>query len=199
MHSEKFLAHIARHVRLSQGEIELLLSKVVFRTYLKGQFVVQAGDVCKHQNYVLSGCLKSFSVDRDGQEHIATFAIQDWWTGDLGSFITQQPADYNVQCIEKSELVQIPHESMELLFAEIPTLERFFRILIQNSYVATQRRLIDRMSLHAKELYLQFCETYPEMHQRIPQYMIASFLGITPQFLSKIKRQIARGEQPPKS
>lgn len=191
---EKLFQHITQYAPLSPHEKAIITAKVSLRKFLKGQFVVQAGDVCSHQSYVLSGCLKSFSIDDEGQEHIVSFAIEDWWTGDLGSFITQNPADYHVQCIEPSELIQIPYDNMEMLFSEVPALERFFRVTIQNAYVATQRRVVDNMSFNAREKYLHFEEKYPELIQRVPQYTIASYLGITPQFLSKIKRQLGQGK-----
>lgn len=191
---EKLFQHITQYAPLSPHEKETIASKVSQRKFLKGQFVVQAGDVCSHQSYVLSGCLKSFSIDDEGQEHIVSFALENWWTGDLGSFITQNPADYHVQCIEASELIQFSSHNMEVLFSEVPALERFFRITIQNAYVAAQRRVVDGMSFNAKEKYLHFEAKYPELIQRVPQYLIASYLGITPQFLSKIKRQLGQGK-----
>ena len=118
------------------------------------------------------------------------FAIENWWTADLGSFITQTPADYNVQCLENSVLAQLSYEDLRQLYLQIPKLERFFRIIIQKAYVASQKRLINNLSLPAKERYLQFREQYPQIEQRVPQYMIASYLGITKEFLSKIRSQL---------
>ena len=191
MDHNAFLSHIRNFVQLSEAEAESILSVVRHRKYRKGQYVVQAGDICKEQSFVLSGCLKVYQVDQNGKEHVVAFAIENWWTGDLGSFIAQKPADYNVQCLEDSELIQFPFEHMEELYDKVPVLERFFRLHIQRSYVAAQRRVVDRMSIPAKELYLQFADKYPELNQRIPQYLIASYLGITPQFLSKIRRELS--------
>jgi len=133
---------------------------------------------------------QNFYIDNEGQEHIVMFAIENWWTADLGSFIEQSPADYNVQCLEKSVLAQLSYDDLEQLYLQIPKLERFFRIIIQKAYVATQKRLINNLSLPAKERYLQFLDQYPLIEQRVPQYMIASYLGITKEFLSKIRSQI---------
>ena len=191
MDKNAFLSHIRTFVQLSETEAEAILSVVRSRKYRKGQYVVQAGDICKEQSFVLSGCLKVYQVDRNGKEHVVSFAIENWWTGDLGSFIAQRPADYNVQCLEDCELIQFPSEHMEELYEKVPVLERFFRLHIQRSYVAAQRRVVDRMSIPAKELYLQFAGKYPELNQRIPQYLVASYLGITPQFLSKIRRELS--------
>ena len=175
---------------MTAREQAVFLSKVKFRKYLKGQFVVQNGDICRHESFVLSGCLKTFYIDNDGHEHIVMFAIEDWWTADLGSFISQTPADLNVQCLEDSELIQISYNDLQQLYIEIPKLERFFRIIIQNAFVAAQKRIINNLSLPAMERYIRFRDQYPKIEQRVPQYMIASYLGITKEFLSKIRAQL---------
>lgn len=190
MDTKPLLDYITRYVDLTSEEEALLLSKVKLRKYLKGQYVVQNGDICKYESFVLSGCLKTFYTDQDGQEHLVMFAIENWWTADLGSFITQTPADFNVQCLENSELAQISFEDLEQLYHQIPKLERFFRIIIQKAFVASQKRVVNTFSLPAKERYLAFRTQYPQIEQRVPQYMIASYLGITKEFLSKIRNQL---------
>jgi CRP-like cAMP-binding protein len=190
MEIESLLKYISRYIDLSEQEISILSEHTKIRDYLKGQFIVQQGDVCKYESFVLSGCAKTFFIDQDGNEHVVMFAIENWWTADLGSFITQQPADYNVQCLEKTKVVQFSHESLELLYTQIPKLERFFRIIIQNAFVASQKRVIRNLSLTAKERYLIFRRQYPDIEQRVPQYLIASYLGITKQFLSKIRAEL---------
>lgn len=187
---QPLLAHIAKYIQLTDEEQSLFISKIKIRKYLKGQFVVQQGDVCPHENYIISGCLKTSHIDLEGHEHIMMFAVEDWWTGDLGSFITQTPSTYNVQCLENSELAQIFYQDLQVLYQEIPKLERFYRLLIQNAYVASQKRITNNLSLAAKERYLQFRQQYPQIEQRVPQYMIASYLGITKEFLSKIRSQL---------
>lgn len=189
MKNNALLSYISNHIILTPGEEELLLSKVRTRKFLKGQYVSQGGDISKYINFVISGSLKSFHLDREGNEHILAFAIEDWWIGDLGSFATQKPADYSIQCIENCELAQLSYEDLQFLYTEIPQLERFFRIIIQNAYVYFQRRIIDNLSLTAKEKYLNFIKQYPQFEQRVPQYMIASYLGFTPEFLSKIRKE----------
>jgi CRP-like cAMP-binding protein len=193
MDLQPLFSYIARFVLLTPGEESLLASKVKTRKYLKGQFVTQNGDVSRYENFVLSGCLKTFYIDNDGQEHIVMFAIENWWTGDISSFITQTPSDYNIQCLENCVLAQIYHDDLEQLYLEIPKLERFFRLIIQNAYVAAQKRIVNGFTLAAKERYLVFREKYPEIEQRVPQYMIASYLGITKEFLSKIRSQLMLG------
>ncbi len=188
------LHYIDNYVSLTQTEQDFLESKVTVRNYLKGQYIVQQGDVCKYECFVLSGCTKTFYVDKEGQEHIVMFSIEDWWTSDMGSFITQTPADFNIQCIENTELVMFSYDNIETIYKGIPKLERFFRQIIEKAFVASQKRIVRNFSLTAKEQYLFFREQYPKIEQRIPQYMIASYLGITKEFLSKIKSQLIQGQ-----
>jgi CRP-like cAMP-binding protein len=187
---KSFLDYIRQYVELTAEEEKILLSKAKGRKFLKGQYVVQNGEVCKCESFVSSGCLKAFYIDNEGQEHIIMLAIENWWIADLGSFITQTPADLNVQCIENCELVQIHYNDLQLLYLEIPKLERFFRIIIQNAFVAAQKRIINNFTSPAVDRYLQFRNQYPQIEQRVPQYMIASYLGITKEFLSKIRGQL---------
>lgn len=190
MEVQPFLDYIRKYVDLSGEEESLLLSAFKIRRYRKGQFVVQQGDICRYENFVLQGCLKTFYTDDTGQEHIIMLAVENWWTGDLGSFLTRQPADYNVQCIEDSLLVQLTYESFEQLYETVPKMERLSRIIIQKAFVASQKRLVNNFSMPAKERYLLFRSQYPQIEQRVPQYMIASYLGITREFLSKIRHQL---------
>ena len=191
---QPLIDYINRHISLTPHEEEVLRANVRLRKYLKNQYVVQQGDVCKYESFVIKGCIKTFYLDEAGSEHIVMFSVENWWTADLGSFITQTPADYNLQCLENCLLAQISYDVIEHLFDEIPKLERFFRIIIQNALVASQKRIIRNLSLSARDKYLAFKEEYPEVEQRVPQYMIAAYLGFTPEFLSKTKKQILLSE-----
>jgi CRP-like cAMP-binding protein len=184
------LKYMSNYITLTQEEEKFLVSKVLYKKYLKGQYIVQQGDVCKYSGFVVSGCTKTFYVDEEGQGHIVMFSIEDWWASDMGSFVTQTPADFNVQCIENTELIIFSHDTIEELYSEIPKLERFFRQIVEKGLAASQKRIARSFSLSAKEQYLHFRNQYPKMEQRIPQYMIASYLGITKEFLSKIKSQL---------
>jgi len=191
MQLQPLLDYISKHIDLSREEEAFLISKVICRKYLKGQYVVQQGDICKYECFVLAGCTKMFYLDDDGQEHIILFSIEDWWTSDMGSFITQTPADFNIQCLENTELVMFSYDIIEELYDKIPKLERFFRQIIERAFVASQKRIVRNFALTAKERYLYFRNQYPKIEQRIPQYMVASYLGITKEFLSKIKSQLS--------
>lgn len=189
--AQPLLDYINKHVSLTKDEESTLLSHITFRKYLKGQYILQQGDICRYECYVISGCTKTFYLDDDGQEHIIMFSIEDWWAADMGSFIDQTPADFNIQCLENTELVMFSYDTIEDLYIKVPKLERFFRRIIEKAFIASQKRIVRNFSLTAKEQYLHFRQQYPEIEQRIPQYMIASYLGITKEFLSKIKSQLA--------
>ncbi|TYA71637.1 Crp/Fnr family transcriptional regulator [Seonamhaeicola marinus] len=189
--AKPLLNYISNHVNLSDSEEDELIAIINYRKYLKGQYLVQQGDICKHSSFIISGCARTFFVDDKGQEHTIMFAIEDWWTSDIGSLITQSPADYNVQCIEDTEVIQFPYDIQEALYLKIPKLERLFRKMLERAFVASQKRIVRSFSLTAKEQYIHFKKQYPKIEQRIPQYMVASYLGITKEFLSKIKSQLA--------
>ncbi|WP_100614702.1 Crp/Fnr family transcriptional regulator [Confluentibacter citreus] len=190
MKIEPLLKYINKYVSLTQEETDFLVSKVIYRKYLKGQYLAQQGDVCKYSCFVISGCTKTFYMDEEGQEHIMMFSIEDWWTSDMSSFINQTPADFNIQFLENTELIMFPYDVIEDLYLQIPKLERFFRQIIEKAFIASQKRLVRNLSMTAKDRYIYFRDQYPQIEQRIPQYMVASYLGITKEFLSKIKSQL---------
>ncbi|HLV70700.1 MAG TPA: Crp/Fnr family transcriptional regulator [Xanthomarina sp.] len=194
MNYKPLLEYFNAYSELTPDEIDIIQENSTYRKYLKGQYIVQQGDICRFKSFVIKGCLKTFYVDHEGQEHIVLFAIENWWTADLGSFFTQKPADYNIQCIEDTEVIQFSFDKMELLYENIPKLERIFRIIVENAYVASQNRIISNFSLPAKDRYIEFKNRYPQIEQRVPQYMIASYLGVTKEFLSKIKSQIIQNQ-----
>jgi CRP-like cAMP-binding protein len=194
MNNKPFLEYINKIISLTAEDDTILLSKIVHRTYLKDQYITQQGDVCRTVNFIISGCTKTFYMDGEGHEHIVLFAIEDWWTSDLGSFITQAPADFNVQCIEHTELIQFTYKNLEELYKEVPKLERLFRKIVERAFVASQKRIIRNFSLTVKERYQIFKKTNSKIDQRVPQYMIASYLGVTKEFLSKIKSQIIQNQ-----
>lgn len=190
MNLSPFLAYCKQHISLNEQEIELLEGKSRYRRYRKGQYVVQQGDVCKMSNFVISGCLRIFHLDDDGREHTLMFPHENWWASDLGSFLSQTEAEYYIQCLEPVELLQFSHDSLNQLYKDIPKLERLFRIISQNAIVTLSKRIVMSYSLSAKEKYLAFQLDYPQIGQRVPQYMIASYIGVTKEFLSKIRNEL---------
>lgn len=192
MNEEFFFKYLSEFISLTDEEKDILVPLLKHRKYLKGQYIVQQGDNCIYNSFVIKGCLRTYHVDSQGQEYIIRFAIENWWTADMGSFINNTPADYNVQCLENTEVLQFSYNTLQKIFDLIPKFERFFRIIIQNAFVASEKRIVTNFSLDAKERYLIFSRLYPQLEQRVPQYMVASYLGITKQYLSEIRNQITR-------
>lgn len=191
MDTQLILKNVSRFITLTDEERDYFVSIMRPRTYRKRQYVVQAGDVCKYENFVTKGCLRSYFVDDNGFEHILQFAIEDWWIGDMASFITQTPAMLNVEAVEDTELIQILKVDLNALFDKYPKFDRFYRELIQKSMITQQKRILSNISLTAEQRYLAFRSQYAFLEQRLPQNYIASYLGITPEFLSKIRKKIA--------
>ena len=187
---------ITEKIPLSEEEFEVCKALFTPRKVRKKQFLLQEGDVSKYQIFVNKGLLRSYTIDDKGAEHILQFALEGWWTADLYSFFTEEPSLFNIEALEDSELLLINRPSWEALLEKLPVLERYFRILIQNSLIATQRRLMESLSETAEKKYLKFMQLYPESIQRVPQHMIASYLGITRETLSRLRRDIASGRPP---
>lgn len=186
------LANVSKHIELDDKERDLFLSILEPKVLERRKVYLRQGTVCRYVAFVLSGALKSYKVDDEGKEHILNFAVRDWWIADLYSFISQKPAVLNIETIEESEVLLLSQKDQEMLFGKIQKFERFFRVLVENALVASQQRLIDNMSLTAEERYLQFIKKYPSIPVLVPQHSIASYLGITPEFLSKIRKRLAR-------
>jgi CRP-like cAMP-binding protein len=188
---EQLKAALNRHISLTDVEFEHFVSHFTERKIKRRQFVLQQGEVSKHLYFVIKGCLRSFETDNAGKEHIIQFSIEDWWVSDMVSNFTQTPSQLNIECLENCELLQIEQQKLEQLFIAIPKLERFFRIISQNALVVAQRRLLSVMSKSALQRYLEFSDRYPQFMQRLPNHHIASYLGITPESLSRLRKEYA--------
>lgn len=183
------LSNVARYISLTEAEKKFFISIMRLRKYRRKQYVLQAGDVARFENFVVKGLLRAYTVDNKGHEHIAMFAMEGWWISDLYSFLTETPATQNIDALEDTEILSIEKPDLEKLYGEVPKFERFFRIILQNAFVAHQRRIISGISETAETQYLSFIKKYPSLEQRIPQHQIASFLGITPETISRIRKQ----------
>jgi CRP-like cAMP-binding protein len=178
-------------IELSEEEKELCKTFFTPKKLRKRQYILQEGDVCKNIAFVEKGMLRSYSIDEKGNEHIVQFAFEGWWISDQYSFLTGEPAQYNIDALEDSELLLLSKQAEEQLLRKMPKLERYFRILLQNSLIAMQKRLISSFSESAEERYNKLIEVCPSIPRRVPQHMMASFLGITPETLSRIRKQVA--------
>ncbi|MEQ8927954.1 MAG: Crp/Fnr family transcriptional regulator [Fulvivirga sp.] len=186
------LQNVARFIDLTDEEKDLFKSLLKRGSAKRKEFVMRPGKVMKYEYFVTKGCLKVYSLDRNGVEHVSMFAIEDFWTGDMASFMLQQPSTYFIKALEDSEFLMISKESFERLFDEIPKFERFYRNLYQRSLVSYIQRTNEGISLTAEERYEIFLSKYPHIANRIKQKDLAAYLGITPEFLSMIRSKMSK-------
>ena len=188
---ELLFTKIDEKVKLSDEEKELSKSFFLPKKLRKKQFLLQEGDVCRYIAFVEKGMLRSYTVDEKGGEHIVQFAFEGWWIADQLSFLTGEPSPYSIDVLEECELLLLTKAAEEQMLERIPKMERYFRILLQNSLIATQRRLASSLSHSAEEKYNELIQSCPTIQQRIPQHMMASYLGISPETLSRIRKQMS--------
>ncbi len=186
------LQNIAKHVHLTSTEQALFLSKTTTHSFKTKTILLSAGEIAKQTYFVNSGVLRSFTINDHIIEHVLHFACEGWWIGDMYSYISEKPGHLFIEVLEEAEVIAISKENHEDLYQQIPKLERFFRILAENSLVAHQERLMDNLSLTAEERFDKMCKKYPTLMQRVPQKHIASYIGVTPEFFSKMKSNWAR-------
>ena len=189
MTHDLLLNHIAKHINLSSEEAEYVTSLFTFKSVSKKTLLLKEDQVCRHINYVHSGALRAYHVSVETKETTVMFAIADWWITDMFCFANTKPAMINIEAIEDSCILQLSKENLDKLFETLPKWERFFRILMQNAYIREQLRMIERLSLPAEERYDNFLAKYPLITKHISQKQIASYLGITPEFLSSIRKK----------
>lgn len=188
---DTLIEHIRELVAISEKESELIREAFKPTQLKRKDFLLKKGELSNHMRFVVEGCLKAYSVDEEGSEHILQFGVPGWWVNDLYAYLTEKPAGFYIQAITDSIVLQIHRNRLNKLFDEVPMMDRFFRIKTQNGYVAIQERTIQNMSQSAERRYVEFITKYREMEQQIPQYMIASYLGITPEHLSAIRKKMS--------
>lgn len=187
---EPLLEHFEKDISLSDSEKSQIASFVKMGNFRKGDYLLCSGNVCKETFFITSGCVRIFYRDQKGVEHTINFAIKDWWVSDIKSFITQEAADYDIQCLAGTEVIILPFEQQDQLLQAIPRLERVFKKKLEKALIVAQKRIVDGFSLTARERYLQFRDKYATVEAMVPQYMVASYLGITKEFLSKMKKEL---------
>lgn len=191
MNVSRLLESVAMYISLTPDETQRFVSFLKSRKMRKRHFLYQEGDTNTQLAFVVDGCLRSYSVDRNGFEHVLQFAPPGWWIGDMRSLLTQRPGTLYIDAIDDSEILLILKSDLEQVYTIIPQFERYFRIITEKALIAFQHRLIGNMSLSAKERYESFCRLYPTLIQRLPQKQIAAYIGVTPEFLSKMLNQPA--------
>ena len=188
---ELFFHKFNEKVNLSKEEEEVIKQYLTPKKLRKKQYLLQEGDVCKHIAFVEKGALKAYVVDDAGAESIIQFALEGWVISDLYSFLTGEPATYNIDALENAELVLISKSAHEELLKKLPKYETYIRLQITGAYIALQKRLTSIISLPLEERYKNFLATYPNIAQRVPQHMIASYMGLTPETLSRVRSRMA--------
>lgn len=189
---DSLLKYFNRISPLSDAEEKLVRLKFQPRHYRKYQYVLQQGDVCTHFTFVLKGCLRNYKIDNQGNVHIIQFAIEDWWINDLGSFYSLLPSNLNIDALEDTQVLQITYDDLIDLYNQAPKFDRIFRLLVEKAYVRLQNRLLQNISATAEERYYHFVQSYPSLLNRLSQIQIAAHIGVTPEFLSRLRSRLAK-------
>ena len=189
MHKQ-ILEHISRDISLTNSEKDEFKSILSEINVSKKHFLIEPGQNVENEYYVLKGCLQAYYLDETGDKHIIQFAIEDWWISDFEAFFSDKPSQLYIEAIENSSLLVLNKQALETLYVRIPKFERFFRIKTTNAFVALRGRILSFLQKTNKERYLEFCATYPSIESRIPNYHIANYLGIKPESLSRIRKNL---------
>lgn len=182
--------NLGQHIVLTADEFDRVKRHFVPKKLRRKQFLLEQGDVCTRMAFVTKGALISYSTSEKGSINVVQFAFESWWMADLYSFFTQEPSKLNIEALEDCELLLLKTDQLEPLLAEVPAVESYLRILYQNAYVALQRRVEETIGLTAEQRYIRFMERDGHLLLRVPQHLIASYLGVTPETLSRIRKQV---------
>jgi CRP-like cAMP-binding protein len=185
-------SHIEEKVALTKQDKEKISTYFVAKKLRKKQYLLQEGDICKNLAFVAKGLLRTYNVDDKGDEHMSVFGWEGWWISDFNSFLSGEKAVFNIDAIESSDLLLISRSDYEALTLAVPVMDRYFRILYQNSLITKERRLMSSITYTAEEKYVKLAESNPQLIKRVPQNLIASYLGIAPETLSRIKKNLLR-------
>jgi CRP-like cAMP-binding protein len=192
MNIESLKSYFSKHLPLDEREVDILKTVFKEKKVRRRHFLLQEGDVCQFNSFVVEGCLRMYMVDDQGKEHNLQFAIENWWILDMESFYLGKPSRLNIEAIEHCIVYQINKEDQLKLFLEYPKFNHIFRVLCENALISTQKRILQNISSTAEERYVDFLDRYPQLFNRISNVQIASFIGVTPEFLSAIRKRIAK-------
>ena len=183
--------YVNRCGHFTPEDMEVFNGLLKHRSVKKKQFLLREGEVCDFEAYIVTGCIRTYYIDESGSEVILQFSVEDWWVSDIGSFYEHKPSLLYIEAMEDSELLTLNPSRKEELLARVPQFERVFRLMIQRHLSALEHRLIRTIAKTAEHRYLDFIQQYPKIALRVPQHYIASYLGMTPEFLSKVRRRLA--------
>lgn len=192
MNIEPLITYFNQLIPLSEEEKAVVKEVFKERRVKRRQFILQEGDICKYNTFVIEGCFRMYTVDDKGKEHNLQFAIENWWIGDVGSFHSEKPSKLYIEALENSIILQCKKEDQLKLFVHFSKFNQIFRVLAENAMVGLQHRILQNISATAEDRYLDFAERYPHFFNRISNVQIASYLGVTPEFLSTIRKKIAK-------
>ncbi|AEA45155.1 Crp/Fnr family transcriptional regulator [Fluviicola taffensis] len=187
--------NITKHIDLSESETEAFCNLFQPKRIEKKQFLLREGEVCKFEGFVVKGLFRVYHIDNKGFEQILYFALENWWITDIDSFTNEKPSQLFIEALEDSEVLLISKREKEFAYTQLPKIEKLFRVMTQKTHVALQRRMIDNLSKTADQRYIDFIEKYPQLFQRLTNLQIAAYLGISHEFLSKIRRKIANKKE----
>ncbi len=192
MNIELLNSYFSKHIALDEREVEILKTFFTEKKVRRRQYLLQEGNICQYNTFVVEGCFRMYMIDNQGKEHNLQFAIENWWILDMESFYEGKPSKLNIEAIENSIVYQIKREDQFKLFVDYPKFNRIFRVLCENALIASQKRVLQNISSTAEERYLDFLKQYPQQFNRISNVQIASYIGVTPEFLSAIRKRITK-------
>jgi CRP-like cAMP-binding protein len=186
--------NIARHISISESEMDAFCNLFQLKQVTKKSFLLKEGEVCKFEGFVTKGIFRVYHIDKNAAEQILYFAMENWWITDIDSFTNERPSQLFIEAVEDSEVLLISKKDKEFAYANLPGIEKLFRVMTQKTHVALQRRMIDNLGKTADQRYADFIDRYPQLYKRLSNLQIAAYLGITHEFLSKIRNKIARNK-----
>lgn len=190
--SSLIVKNVSNHITLTPAEQEYFVSLLQPMELKRKQVLLKEGEICRFSAFVTEGCLRGYSVDNNGYEHVLSFAPANWWMADMYSLISQKPGILYIDALEDTQILSLSKINQQTLYKEVPAFERFFRIITENSLVAYQQRLLDNLSLTAEDRYNSFCKRYPSLINALPSKQVASYIGVTPEFFSKMRNKLLR-------
>ena len=190
--SDKLIAHIRNFVELSNADAEFISQKLSVTKLKKKSFALMAGKLCKANYFVANGCMRLYFISKKDIEQITQFAIENWWITDYYSIDSGKPSRFYIQAVEDREVIVMDQTAEREIIEHVPIFERYLRIMLQKAFTASQRRMEMLNNMTDEERYRNFTTRFPDFNQRIPQYMVASYLGVTPQFVSRVRARKAR-------
>jgi CRP-like cAMP-binding protein len=194
---QAFREYLLQKISLTDDDWSVIAAACTTRKLRKHQYLLQEGEYWKYHAFVAEGCLRRYSIDNEGIEHIIQFTPENWWAGDRKSLMEKTPAGYNIDAIEPSMVILIRDEDFQVLCAQLPVFNNLVNNILQRSLNASQERIQVAISMSAEEKYLHFITAFPQLNNRIPRHMLASFLGITPESLSRIRQKLAKSRENP--